>query len=50
MINKMKNINKKNQEVSVTYLPPDCVACKAIAIAYTLFIAGTIIGLFLTQL
>jgi len=41
----MKNINIKK-----SYLPPEDIGCKAIAIAYTLFIAGTIIGLFVSSL
>ena len=50
MINKMKNINKKNQEVSVTYLPPEHLGCKAVAIAYSLFLLGTILGLLISTL
>jgi hypothetical protein len=46
----MKNINKKNNKVCVTYLPPEHKGCKAIAIAYTLFLLGTILGLLISTL
>lgn len=48
--NRKENMNKKNNKVCNTYLPPEHMGCKAIAIAYTLFIAGTIIGLLVSSL
>ena len=46
----MKKIHKKNNKVCNTYLPPEHIGCKAVAIAYTLFMLGTILGLLLSTL